>query len=1101
MPINLSGAKQGADIVPAIKAVIRLCIIAILCILLGDAPDEFVYAQSQPIQPATTAPPPLSFRCANFATSIERYTNSSICVSGYVYYEGQPVVDAEVVVTDSHGNQGIIRTHFLYDEASEQGYPYFSGTLDHQPFNIRSGDLITIMASYNGITKTEQFRARPGNRQIDIVLPTTQSDVDTLPIATISYINAKDIQPSQAIYVEGRGADADSTDRIVARRWMVGDALLSEAESVWLSPKLFPVGKQILTYSVKDDEGNWSLPVQQILYIRGDESTSLYNLSESNEPEYKTGAFIIVSGGLQPNDPLQSTINKTAQAMFELIHGKGVSEEAIYFLATDNTLKGYDSSATLDNVEYAITHWAIDHVIQSQLLTIYMIGHGERDAFAVDRATNEVLTSTQLDDWLVELQKSVPTLRSHIIIEAPHSGSFIETPRSVSRVNRMVITSSHSDYNLYTFRDGAYFSELLMMKLMQEFDWAESFNMTANVMKILSPSQTPWIDADGYGVPNEAQDMMIASKYSFIFPSEISDIVPTAPEPTPTPKPPTETPEFNFDGPVYHLPQDFVTSDYEDQNHIIKIPIVYNSNGHDVSSSTFGLKFDNEILSYSVESRVPFTLPSSFFGRETLSRNISNQLDVVIMSTFADSLTDGVIAEIPFEVHCPTDSNRYIETKITFSEEPLLSFGSPNGVDISGNGVDGTVRIDCYPHGTQPIGRAIIVAGQTSSANSSQEVINKAAKRVYQLFHRNGLAEEDIYFLANDSTLDGYDAPATLTRLQYALTDWATQRVRSEQALTLYLVDTGERESFNLNKEEDETLTPELLDEWLTGLEEQISDLKINIVIESCQSGSFIDLPHSISKPNRVVITSAHADYGPCTALENTTFTEVFVQKLDENMSIADSFIEAGSKIEHEFPLQQPWIDADGDSIVNEPNDYALAAERGFDYPGTLGGSTNEQVQWTHFIYAMGDNDLHPYLSDNDSDGLLARLQQLKDQAQPGVQLVVLHDGHNVGDSAYYTLSPSGQWQEYPMDELRTDDSQTLADFLQWGLERYDNSEYYALSILGHASGVMGLGPDDSTDLDAQKARLTPHEIRIALQSTQQLGYQHLHIVHFDGCS
>ncbi|MEM7535770.1 MAG: clostripain-related cysteine peptidase [Chloroflexota bacterium] len=152
----------------------------------------------------------------------------------------------------------------------------------------------------------------------------------------------------------------------------------------------------------------------------------------------------------------------------------------------------------------------------------------------------------------------------------------------------------------------------------------------------------------------------------------------------------------------------------------------------------------------------------------------------------------------------------------------------------------------------------------------------------------------------------------------------------------------------------------------------------------------------------------------------------------------------------------------------------------------------------THFIYAMGDNDLYPYMGDHSSSGMLARLKELEGQAEEGVQMVVLLDGPDLGDSAYYTLSPTGLWEILPRDEVRMDDPETLTTFLQWGFERFE-SDYYTLSILGHANGIRGLGPDNSSSTSPSSALLQPNEIRDAIRNTADFG--RLAIVHFDGCS
>ncbi|MEM7532539.1 MAG: leucine-rich repeat domain-containing protein, partial [Chloroflexota bacterium] len=157
-------------------------------------------------------------------------------------------------------------------------------------------------------------------------------------------------------------------------------------------------------------------------------------------------------------------------------------------------------------------------------------------------------------------------------------------------------------------------------------------------------------------------------------------------------------------------------------------------------------------------------------------------------------------------------------------------------------------------------------------------------------------------------------------------------------------------------------------------------------------------------------------------------------------------------------------------------------------------------IERTLLIYAFGDSDLYLYLGDHFNNSMLSRLQQLQGVPMSNVNVVVLLDGPEIGDAAYYTLSEFGEWGVQPMGELRMDDGETLKSFLEWGFDAYPHSGYYVLSILGHANGVKGLGPDLSSNIDPNISLLSPSEIREAIQSAST-EERHLDVVHFDGCS
>ncbi|MEM7535569.1 MAG: hypothetical protein AAF639_25560 [Chloroflexota bacterium] len=241
-----------------------------------------------------------------------------------------------------------------------------------------------------------------------------------------------------------------------------------------------------------------------------------YHLSVDALPEEQTvGAVIIVAGRLRNNDPVQPNINNSAQAMAHLFQAKGVRPDDIYLLATDPSLSGYSDAATVDNLRKAITEWAAQRVSATKGLTLYMISHGVREELYLDKINDEVLTSGMLDEWLTTLETAVSGLKSNIILEACHSGSFIDMPINISHPERVVISSADADYDAHTSREGAYFTDSLIIKLGQNYNLAEAFDAATGVVDILFPSQNPWLDADGDGIHNEDEDRAIAATRRF----------------------------------------------------------------------------------------------------------------------------------------------------------------------------------------------------------------------------------------------------------------------------------------------------------------------------------------------------------------------------------------------------------------------------------------------------------------------------------------------------------------------------------------------------------------------------------------------------------
>ncbi len=154
---------------------------------------------------------------------------------------------------------------------------------------------------------------------------------------------------------------------------------------------------------------------------------------------------------------------------------------------------------------------------------------------------------------------------------------------------------------------------------------------------------------------------------------------------------------------------------------------------------------------------------------------------------------------------------------------------------------------------------------------------------------------------------------------------------------------------------------------------------------------------------------------------------------------------------------------------------------------------------WTILIYAVADNDLDPWLG-NGANGMLARLKAAG--AQANVQVGILYDGPGISGSSYYTLTAEGTWNEQTLPEQQMDKMTTLRNFVAWGLQTFQ-SDYYALSIVDHANGLVGIGRDDSSKVSPTDPApfLNPRDVRAALDEATNHGARKLDVVIFDGCS
>ena len=251
-------------------------------------------------------------------------------------------------------------------------------------------------------------------------------------------------------------------------------------------------------------------------------------------------------------------------------------------------------------------------------------------------------------------------------------------------------------------------------------------------------------------------------------------------------------------------------------------------------------------------------------------------------------------------------------------------------------------------------GALIIVAGRVKYYDTLQSNIYHVAGAMRQLFINHSYTDDRIMYLAADSTLPHVDQLATAANLAEAITTWAVERVDADRALTVYLVDHGDINRFYLDKPNGEWITPAQLDGWLSQLEAAVPGVKINIIIEACHSGSFIASPGSLSKPGRVIITSTDVVNKAWASAQGAVFSDRFLEMLAGGSSLYQSFNEARWTAQSAHPAQSPWLDDDGDGIFDEDLDGQEAAQRGFNFAGTLSGDN-----WPPYIVqALGPDGL-----------------------------------------------------------------------------------------------------------------------------------------------
>jgi hypothetical protein len=228
-------------------------------------------------------------------------------------------------------------------------------------------------------------------------------------------------------------------------------------------------------------------------------------------------------------------------------------------------------------------------------------------------------------------------------------------------------------------------------------------------------------------------------------------------------------------------------------------------------------------------------------------------------------------------------------------------------------------------------GAVIIVAGHNETFGLQLNIYN-AANRAYRIFKSGGFSDDDIHYLApvgQDADGDGTintDGPSTPAAVQQALTVWAKEngRVGPGKPLFLYLIDHGFTEKFcAAGCGPAGAITPKDLDEWLRDLEAATGGDQVNVVIEACQSGSFIDrfngdVANSLSKQGRVIITSTGRENNAYASAEGAYFSDAFFSCVADSNSLKACFDQAVSAVSTTGVNQTPWLDDNGDGVYTD---------------------------------------------------------------------------------------------------------------------------------------------------------------------------------------
>ncbi|HPO13474.1 MAG TPA: carboxypeptidase regulatory-like domain-containing protein [Candidatus Hydrogenedentes bacterium] len=264
-------------------------------------------------------------------------------------------------------------------------------------------------------------------------------------------------------------------------------------------------------------------------------------------------------------------------------------------------------------------------------------------------------------------------------------------------------------------------------------------------------------------------------------------------------------------------------------------------------------------------------------------------------------------------------------------------FSEPRGIALSADGrifVADTSndRVQAFrPVIADTKNRAVLVAGGGADAGGGLWAPTQMlANFAYHTLRHQGFAPEDIHYLSSDRTVDlDNDAnteevagDATAVNLEQAITSWAMED-QAERAI-VYLVGPGGEAGFQINPAE--TVSAVQLDGWLDTLQSSLPG-SVVVVYDASNAGSILTNLTGVSGKKRIVLTSASGNEEAYFVTNGTlSFSNYFWLGLFNGQDVQDAFDAARDAMGGSVAYQHPQLDANGNGVANEPEDYALAA-------------------------------------------------------------------------------------------------------------------------------------------------------------------------------
>ena len=279
-----------------------------------------------------------------------------------------------------------------------------------------------------------------------------------------------------------------------------------------------------------------SFQIENVGLVPGDNTMQVTAFDNANNPSSLTtitvnrvaqtlGAVIIVAGHNEDYS-LQTNIDNSANRAYRIFRGAGFTEDQIRYLASSSQDPDGDGVSEVaapsapENIQNAIETWAATRVDAEKPLYLYMMDHGLIESFCADGCTGSGATGSKtLDDMLSSLEAASGVDEVNVVIEACHSGSFIDYVQgpslhdSLSKAGRVIISSTDREHNAYASASGAYFSDAFFTCIASSKDLKTCFNQARAAVTVSPNGQSPWMDDNGDHLYSGSDGSVAVTRY------------------------------------------------------------------------------------------------------------------------------------------------------------------------------------------------------------------------------------------------------------------------------------------------------------------------------------------------------------------------------------------------------------------------------------------------------------------------------------------------------------------------------------------------------------------------------------------------------------